>query len=231
MARTRSGYRCSECGWQSVAYVGRCGECQGWNTLEQVTTTAARNGPAPRSARTLTAAPADTLLLADVPDTDGARFVTGIAELDSVLGGGLVPGSLVLAGGEPGIGKSTLVLQACARLAAAGHKVAYVCGEESPRQVRMRAARLGVDQAPIILVPETNLESALAAAEASGATVLAIDSIQSVYVEGLDSRVGGPAQLAEAGTRLVTWAKGNNVATIVTGHVTKGGEIAGPRLL
>jgi DNA repair protein RadA/Sms len=95
----------------------------------------------------------------------------------------------------------------------------------------MRAARLGIDQAPIILIPETNLESALAAAEAAGATVLAIDSIQSVYVEGLDSRVGGPAQLAEAGTRLVTWAKGNNVATIVTGHVTKGGEIAGPRLL
>jgi DNA repair protein RadA/Sms len=230
MARTRSGYRCSECGWQSVAYAGRCGECQAWNTLEQVTGPA-RNGPAPRSTRTLTAAPAPTLLLADVPDTDGARFVTGIAELDSVLGGGLVPGSLVLAGGEPGIGKSTLVLQACATLAGAGHRVAYVCGEESPRQVRMRAARLGVDKAPIILIPETNLESALAAAEAAGATILAIDSIQSVYVEGLDSRVGGPAQLAEAGTRLVTWAKGNNVATIVTGHVTKGGEIAGPRLL
>lgn len=230
MARARTGYRCSECGWQSVAYAGRCGECQAWNTLEQVAGTA-RNGPAPRSTRVLTAAPAETMLLADVPDADGARFVTGIAELDSVLGGGLVPGSLVLAGGEPGIGKSTLVLQACARLAAAGQRVAYVCGEESPRQVRMRGARLGVDKAPIILIPETNLESALAAAEAAGATVLAIDSIQSVYVEGVDSRVGGPAQLAEAGSRLVSWAKGNNVATIVTGHVTKGGEIAGPRLL
>ncbi|MEX0784351.1 MAG: DNA repair protein RadA [Dehalococcoidia bacterium] len=230
MARPRSGYRCSECGWQTAAYVGRCGECQGWNTLEQVFA-AARNGPASRATRISAAAPAKTLLLADVPDSDGARLITGIAELDSVLGGGLVPGSLVLAGGEPGIGKSTLVLQACAQLAAAGQRVAYVCGEESPRQVRMRATRLGLDQAPIILIPETNLESALAAAEAGGATVVAIDSIQSVYVEGLDSRVGGPAQLAEAGTRLVTWAKGNSIATILTGHVTKGGEIAGPRLL
>jgi DNA repair protein RadA/Sms len=137
----------------------------------------------------------------------------------------------VLAGGEPGIGKSTLVLQACARIAASGATVAYVCGEESPRQVRMRAARLGLEAAPITLIPETNLDAALVAAEGIGATVVAIDSIQSVYIEGLDSRAGGPAQLAEAGARLVRWAKGTGVATILTGHVTKGGEIAGPRLL
>ncbi len=176
-------------------------------------------------------APATTVRLRDVEDTEGKRLPTGISEFDRVLGGGLVPGSLVLVGGEPGIGKSTLMLQAAACLAARGLTVAYVCGEESPRQVRMRAGRLGVEDAAITLIPETNLDAALAAAEAGGVAALVIDSIQSVYIEGLDTRSGGPAQLAEAGARLVSWAKGNDIATIITGHVTKGGEIAGPRLL
>ena len=158
-------------------------------------------------------------------------MATDIPELDRVLGGGLVPGSLVLVGGDPGIGKSTLMLQAAARLAEQGQVVAYVCGEESPRQVRMRASRLDVGDAPITLIPESSLDAALAAAEAAGATVVIVDSIQSVYIEGLESRSGGPAQLAEAGARLVAFAKGNEISTIVTGHVTKGGEIAGPRLL
>lgn len=166
-----------------------------------------------------------------MPDEAGVRLSTRIEELDRVLGGGLVPGSLILVGGDPGIGKSTLVLQAAARLASQGKSVAYVCGEESPRQVRMRATRLGVADAQITLIPETSLDAALAAADGMGADVLIIDSIQSVYVEGLDTRSGGPAQLSEAGARLVAFAKGNEIATIVTGHVTKGGEIAGPRLL
>jgi DNA repair protein RadA/Sms len=166
-----------------------------------------------------------------VADEPGSRLATEIPELDRVLGGGLVPGSLVLVGGDPGIGKSTLMLQAAARVAAKGTTVAYVCGEESPRQVRLRATRLGVPGGGIILIPETNLDSALAAAEGAGAGVVVIDSIQSVYIEGLDTRAGGPAQLAEAGARLVGWAKSTDIATIVTGHVTKGGEIAGPRLL
>ncbi len=231
MARTRSGYQCSQCGWQTAAYSGRCTQCQAWNTLEQVFAPVRAGPGSGLAARALDAAPANTVLLAGVPDIDGDRMVTGIPELDRVLGGGLVPGSLVLAGGEPGIGKSTLVLQAAARLAASGAAVAYVCGEESPRQVRMRATRLGLEGTAITLIPETNLEAALAAAEGIGATVVAIDSIQSVYVEGLESRPGGPAQLAEAGARLVRWAKASGVATILTGHVTKGGDIAGPRLL
>jgi DNA repair protein RadA/Sms len=177
------------------------------------------------------AIPAQTLALADVPDEPGRRFSTSIPEFDRVLGGGVVPGSLVLVGGEPGIGKSTLVLQAAAALAAGGTKVAYVCGEESPRQVRLRASRLGIGEAAITLIPETALDSALAAAEGCGTEVLILDSIQSVYIEGLDTRQGGPAQLAEAGARLVAFAKGQDIATIVTGHVTKGGDIAGPRLL
>lgn len=230
MAKVQRGYRCRVCGWQTVAYVGRCGECQAWNSLEQFAD-GARAGGTPLSKRAVAAVPAHTVSLAAVPDEPGRRFVTEIPELDRVLGGGVVPGSLLLVGGDPGIGKSTLMLQAAARMAAKGLAVAYVCGEESPRQVRMRASRLGISGDAITLIPETNLDSALAAAEALGVSALIIDSIQSVYVEGLESRSGGPAQLAEAGARLVGWAKGNEIATIVTGHVTKGGEIAGPRLL
>jgi DNA repair protein RadA/Sms len=175
--------------------------------------------------------PGRTIALSAVQDDPGERAATGIEEFDRVLGGGLVPGSLVLVGGDPGIGKSTLMLQAAAELAARGQLVAYVCGEESPRQVRLRAGRLGLKGDGITLVPETSLDAALAAMEGMGAGVAIIDSIQSVYVDGLESRAGGPAQLAEAGARLVAWAKGNEIATLVTGHVTKGGEIAGPRLL
>ena len=229
MARAARGYRCRECGWSTVAYVGRCGECQQWNTVKRAAEPASR-GPATRVPGR-PAAPGRTVGLADVLDEPGKRLVTGIPELDRVLGGGIVPGSLTLVGGDPGIGKSTLVLQAAARLATDGHRVGYVCGEESPRQVRMRASRLGIGDAAVTLIPESSLDAALAAASAGGLGVLIIDSIQSVYVEGLESRSGGPAQLSEAGARLVGFAKGEEVATIVTGHVTKGGEIAGPRLL
>lgn len=227
MPRAARGYRCAACGWTTAAYAGRCSQCQAWNTLEPF---AEPRGPAALRGASAPI-PARTLALNDVPDEAGLRLPTRIDELDRVLGGGLAPGSLVLIGGDPGIGKSTLVLQAAARLAAQGKSVAYVCGEESPRQVRMRATRLGVADAGITLIPETNLDACLATAAAAGVDVLIIDSIQSVYVEGLETRSGGPAQLSEAGARLVTFAKGNEIATIVTGHVTKGGEIAGPRLL
>jgi len=229
MARSARGYRCSECGWTTPGYVGRCAQCQAWNSLEQYADTG-RSGPGRKPAGPLPP-PARTIALAQVEDDPGQRMATAIPELDRVLGGGLVPGSLVLVGGEPGIGKSTLMLQAAASLAAAGATVAYVCGEESPRQVRMRATRLGVGDAPVTLVPEASLDAALSAAEGAGAGVLIIDSIQSVYVDGLDGRSGGPAQLSEAGARLVAFSKGNEITTIVTGHVTKGGDIAGPRLL
>ena len=228
MPRGQRGFRCRECGWESVAYAGRCGECQAWNTLDPFAESP-RAGPGTRSQRQ--PLPARTLSLASVADDAGERVATDVPEFDRVLGGGLVPGSLVLVGGDPGIGKSTLMLQAVARLAARGEVVAYVCGEESPRQIRLRATRLGIDGSGITLIPETSLDAALVAAEAMGASVVVIDSIQSVYVDGLETRAGGPAQLAEAGARLVVWAKRNEIATIVTGHVTKGGEIAGPRLL
>ena len=227
--KSARGYRCRECGWEAVAYVGRCGECQAWNTLEQFAIAA--RPAAGTNRRNGGALPARLLPLESVADDAGDRMETDIPELDRVLGGGLVPGSLVLIGGDPGIGKSTLMLQAAAKLGARGRTVAYVCGEESARQVKLRATRIGVSGEGVSLIPETNLDAALAAAEGMGASAVIIDSIQSVFVEGLETRSGGPAQLAEAGARLVAWAKGNEIATIVTGHVTKGGEIAGPRLL
>lgn len=226
----RPGYRCRECGWESAAFAGRCVQCQAWNSMEQASGSAAATA-SPAARRRAEAAPARALSLPDVPDDSAERMTTEIPELDRVLGGGLVPGSLVLLGGDPGIGKSTLVLQGAARIALRGQGVAYVCGEESPRQVRLRAARLGLESAPVTLIPEGSLDAALAAAEAAGVAVVVVDSIQAVSVEGLDTRSGGPAQLAEAGARLVSFAKGTGIATIVTGHVTKGGDIAGPRLL
>lgn len=227
MARGQRGYRCSSCGWQTIAYAGRCAHCGEWNTLEAFDDAPRAAGPRARAA----VAPGRTVPLAAVADDEGERISTEIPEFDRVLGGGFVPGGLILVGGEPGIGKSTLVLQTAARLAARGVSVAYVCGEESPRQVRLRAGRLGINGEGITLVPETSLDAALAAIEGIGPSVAIIDSIQSVYVEGLESRSGGPAQLSEAGARLVGWAKSNEIATVVTGHVTKAGEIAGPRLL
>lgn len=229
MARVARGFRCSDCGWESPAFTGRCSRCQSWNTLVEYVSHARPTGRATEGGRG--ASRPSVVALADAAEDSSTRLLTGIPELDRVLGGGVVPGSVVLMGGEPGVGKSTLALQAAAGLAAAGHVVAYVCGEESPRQVRLRAARLGLATMPLSLIPEPELHAAFLAAEGCGAQVVIVDSIQSVTVAGVESRAGGPAQLAESGAAIVAWAKATGVATIVTGHVTKTGEIAGPRLL
>ncbi len=227
MPRTVRGFRCSECGYDAPGFVGRCPGCQAWNTLQPYERAAKLAAVGTRGA---TARPA-LVSLSDVPEETGDRFVTGIPEFDRVLGGGFVPGSLVLVGGEPGIGKSTLMLQAAAQISASGRRVVYICGEESGRQVRMRAKRLNLPGDGIALLADTSLEAALETALSANPDLVIIDSIQSMFIDGLDTRAGGPAQLAEAGARLVAWSKGNEIATVVTGHVTKAGEIAGPRLL
>lgn len=229
MAKGTSGYRCTECGWETVGYVGRCGECQQWNTLRAFTRARARVATA--GGRNAAAPAPEPMSLAGGQEFMEERMSTGIPEFDRVLGDGVVPGAVILVGGDPGIGKSTLVLQAAAFLARDGARVAYICGEESPGQVRRRADRLGVRDATVQLVSETAIDTALVSVQEAGARVLIVDSIQAVYVEGVDARAGGPAQLAEAGARLVQWAKRTDTAVIVTGHVTKDGDIAGPRLL
>lgn len=228
MARTQKGFRCTGCGWESPGYVGRCQQCGEWNTLEQFTRASSR-APTPFASAERRSQP--VVELSDVSGAEGDRFSTAIEEFDRVLGGGIVPGSLALVGGDPGVGKSTLMLQAAAYLARDGRRVAYVCGEESPRQVRLRANRLAVDGAGISLIAETSLDAALAAASSIDPDLLIVDSIQSVYCEGIESRLGAPAQLGEAGARLLAWAKNTETATFMTGHVTKAGEVAGPRLL
>ncbi|HWZ57560.1 MAG TPA: DNA repair protein RadA [Gemmatimonadaceae bacterium] len=219
--KVRTVYRCTECGAEHARWGGRCDGCGEWNTLgEEISTPAAKPTIPPRGAV--------TLRLADIAGSESERWRTGIAEFDFVLGGGIVPGSMVLVGGEPGIGKSTLLLQVAGRLRAAGHAVLYVSGEESPLQVKLRADRLG-DAGDVALLSETNLETVLATA--TSAELLVIDSIQTVFTADLEGAPGNVGQVRECAARLMRFAKETGTAVIVVGHVTKGGGIAGPKTL
>lgn len=231
MAKPRSVYRCTECGHDHPKWVGKCEACGAWNAVaEEPVVLAAPHratGGAPRRI-TATTTPAR---LRDIEESRLIRWSTGLPELDFVLGSGLVPGSMTLVGGEPGIGKSTLLLQAAARLEAAGRKVLYASGEESPEQVRLRAGRLEEDAGPVHVVGETRLEAILDAARALGADLLILDSIQTVYTELLEGAPGNVGQVRECAARLMRFAKESGAAVMVVGHVTKGGGIAGPKTL
>jgi len=236
MARARSVYRCGECGADHARWAGRCETCGAWNTLTEEPVTAAPAGG--RRAREAAAAArvVPAVRLADVTGSEAHRWRTGLDEFDFVLGGGLVPGAMVLVGGEPGIGKSTLLLQVAARLDAAGHRTLYVSGEESPLQVKLRAERLAERADGVTLVTETALERILATAaapsdDARPLAALVIDSIQTVHTELLEGAPGNVGQVRECAARLMRFAKEHNVAVFVIGHVTKGGGIAGPKTL
>jgi len=169
--------------------------------------------------------------LSDVEQSRLIRWTTGIPEFDFVMGGGIVPGSMALIGGEPGIGKSTLLLQTAARLRAAGRSVLYASGEESPEQIRLRADRLMEDAGPVLVLGETRLESVLDATRATGAELLVLDSIQTVYTDALEGAPGSVGQVRECAAKLMRFAKDSGTAVFVVGHVTKGGTIAGPKTL
>jgi DNA repair protein RadA/Sms len=220
--KVRTVYRCTECGAEHARWGGRCDGCGEWNTLgEEVSSSPTK--VAPRRV-------ALTPRLRDVVGSESERWQTGIAEFDFVLGGGVVPGSMVLVGGEPGIGKSTLLLQVAGRVRAAGHEVLYVSGEESPLQVKLRADRLG-DAGDVALLSETNLETVLATAGAIGGGMVVIDSIQTVFTADLEGAPGNVGQVRECAARLMRFAKETGTAVLVVGHVTKGGGIAGPKTL
>ena len=231
---SRSVYRCSACGAEFAKWAGKCEQCEEWNTLVEEVTSAA----APGRARTRNK-PADAALgarlpvtvLRDVVGVSESRLSTHLNELDFVLGGGIVPGSMVLIGGEPGIGKSTLLLQIAAQLEAAGSSALYVSGEESPLQIRLRADRLGEHAHDVAVLPETDLELILAAAAARRPALLIVDSIQTVYTADLEGAPGNVGQVRECAARLMRFAKASGTAVIVIGHVTKGGGIAGPKTL
>lgn len=225
MAKQKEVFVCQSCGAAFPKWQGQCATCGEWNTLvaEAGARTARSGGTAVRSADR-----ARTLQVES--SADQHRLVTGSTELDRVLGGGLVSGSVTLLGGDPGIGKSTLMLQAAASLAAAG-PVLYATGEESVGQVALRAKRLGLTAATAHLLAETHVESVLAEAQAINARILIVDSIQTMYTERVESAPGAVSQLRECTAELVRFAKSRGTAVILVGHVTKEGQIAGPRVL
>lgn len=228
--KTRSTYRCGECGADAPQWTGRCGGCGAWNTIveERVRET----GAAFRGAGLgRLAAPSVAMPIAEVDGAGWRPRPVGIGELDRVLGGGLVAGSVTLVGGEPGIGKSTLLLQALSSLARAGARCLLASAEESAQQVRLRAARLGALEPGLFLVAETDLPAILGHAAALVPDVLVVDSIQTVHDPELASAPGSVAQVRECAHRLVRAAKDRGTATILVGHVTKDGALAGPRVL
>ncbi len=219
MAKARTAYLCSECGAHSVKWAGQCPECGSWNTLSE--TTLATPGPMQG---------AGVMRLDALPDDVEARHGTGFAEFDRVLGGGLVPGAVTLLGGDPGVGKSTLLQQVSANLTQ-DLPVCYATGEESLRQIGQRSVRLGLDASAMNLLADTSLANVLGQARKCSARVVVIDSIQTMTCDDVPSAPGSVAQLRESVGRIVQFAKQNDIAVFVIGHVTKEGAIAGPRVV
>ena len=233
MARSSSIYICSECGNESLRWEGRCNGCGEWNTLveEARAPAAGARGSVGRAARSGARA-VKPVPLASVAAAEHTRLTTGIGELDTVLGGGLVPGSLVLIGGAPGIGKSTLTTMALANLVAAGRRGLYVSAEESAAQIRLRAARLtSADALAIPVIAETDLATVIATLEAEKPDVCVIDSVQTLHSADLTSAAGSVAQVREVADEVMRVAKARRICVLLVGHVTKEGSLAGPRVL
>jgi DNA repair protein RadA/Sms len=228
-------YACQECGAQSQKWLGRCADCGAWNSLveEHALPAVAGGGAAAAAAgnRYSLAATAGPRLYEEIDTVVSARLSTGIGEFDRVLGGGVVPGSLVLIGGEPGIGKSTLLLQAAAHFAHSTGPVLYSSGEESEHQIKSRGQRLGVEKAPLYLLAETCLERILEEIARLRPALIIVDSVQTVFSLKFQSAPGSIGQVREAATQLLFAAKGQNIPTFLVGHVTKDGNLAGPKVL
>ena len=236
MAKAKTtAFFCKECGYESSKWMGQCPGCKSWNTFVEAPIAK------PASGRGLGAAAAGVGLaaltasvpkkLSEIQSQEEARVSTGMEELDRVLGGGLVGGSLILVGGDPGIGKSTLLLQVCKNLAAEGHKVLYISGEESLSQIKLRADRLGEFYGELSFLCETNLDVISGVIQQEKPETVVIDSIQTMYRENTDSAPGSVGQVRESTNMLLQIAKGSNITIFIVGHVTKEGTVAGPRML
>ena len=234
MAKEKTIYVCSECGGTSAKWLGKCPSCGEWNTLiEQVAAPAGGTSTNRYSAPQFTAlaGTGEIAILSEIEATDADRTSTGIDELDRVLGGGIVPGGVTLIGGDPGIGKSTLLLQAVDALQRAGQQALYITGEESGAQVALRARRLGLDRSQVQILAEIQLEKILATLDSTRPAIAVIDSIQTVYSDQLTSAPGSVAQVRECAAHLTRFAKASGTAIVLVGHVTKEGALAGPRVL
>jgi DNA repair protein RadA/Sms len=226
-SKPRTVYICSQCGARSLRWLGRCAECAEWNTLIETT-----EAPPTRRAAGAALAPADApRRLADIDAAGFERLAVPLAEVSRVLGGGIVPGSLILVGGDPGVGKSTLLMQLSDAIAARGDKVLYVSGEESLSQLALRARRLGHHADELYYLGETDLPTIMHAARDMAAAVLVVDSIQSVFDPEVPSAPGSVAQLRECALKLMRLAKSDGISVFLIGHVTKEGVIAGPKVL
>lgn len=228
--RTKTVYRCTECGTEYLKWGGRCDACGEWNTLVEEVETVQPRSRATTRPRSASSAPAP-IPIGEIKGARSTRFSSGLRELDYVLGGGIVGGSVVLIGGEPGIGKSTLLLQVAASGAAEGRRPVYVSAEESGPQVRLRAERLGAPAMDVALLAETSLDEIVASAAQVRPDLLVIDSIQTIYSPDLEGAPGNVGQVRECAGRLMRFAKESGCAVFIVGHVTKGGGVAGPKTL
>ena len=226
MSKTKTFFQCQACGYGSPKWLGKCPDCNAWNSFVEE-----REVPSARKSSLQPSMKTAPVLLQEIEGISEKRTSTGIQEFDRVLGGGVVAGSVILVGGDPGIGKSTLLLQAFAGLARKTGKLLYVSGEESPQQIKMRAERLSVDAENIILLPETSLEGIVDAAIKIKPDAMVVDSIQTVFTQELMSAPGSVGQVRECAAKLMLHAKRSHLPIFLVGHVTKEGTIAGPRVL
>jgi DNA repair protein RadA/Sms len=225
MAKAQGGYRCTVCGWTTAKWVGKCGDCQAWDTMSEVVQTTARVTPI-RIAPDRTATP-----ITEVSTDAAYHWPSGVGEFDRVLGGGIVPGAAILLSGEPGVGKSTLLLEVASRTAAAKSRVLYVSAEESAGQVRLRAERTGALHPNLFLAAETDLASVIGQIDAIDPQLVIVDSVQTIASASIDGIAGGPSQVREVATSLIRVAKERALPILLVGHVTKDGQVAGPRVL
>lgn len=225
MAKTKTQYVCQECGYSTGRWLGRCPTCGNYNTL--VEEIVEKSNSSLKKSNLL----ATPQTLDDIKAIDEDRTTTCIEELDRVLGGGIVQGSLTLVGGDPGIGKSTLLLQICQAIGQSGKKILYVSGEESVQQIKMRASRLKISTKNLLLLSETNIDIIIATVKAIKPDLLIIDSIQTMFIDELSSAPGSVTQVRESTSRLMHLGKSSDISILIVGHVTKDGAIAGPRML
>ena len=226
--KTKNDFVCSECGWTTVKWAGRCGECQAWGTVQQL---GAQTGIVRKAKASIILESATAKSITEVDAGKVAATPTGVGEFDRVLGGGLVSGAVILLSGEPGVGKSTLLLEVAAKVARSGSRVLYVSGEESVGQIRLRAQRTGAITQDLYLATETDLGSVLGQIDAVQPELILVDSVQTIASAEIDGAAGMPSQIREVAASLISVAKERGIPVILVGHVTKDGSIAGPRVL
>ena len=231
MAKVRTQYVCQNCGYNSPRYLGRCPNCGEWNTLVEEQVENNTSSTVKKATTTLTGLVAKPQKINEIDSKQTPRVKTKLNELNRVLGGGIVPGSLILIGGDPGIGKSTLLLQVSGQLSDEHHRVLYVSGEESGSQIKMRAERLKVAGDDFYVYPETNMDSIRDTIRELKPEYVVIDSVQTMQATDVSSAIGSVSQIREVTAQLMQIAKGNNITIFVVGHVTKGGALAGPKIL